>query len=65
MTAIKKIRNAIKTNKVFIDYNDKSVMVFEPNKLPEVKYNNDKLPVLNVLADLQITPTDIFSLLKL
>lgn len=49
----------------FIDYNDKSVMVFEPNKLPEVKYNDDKLPVVNVLGDLQITPTDIFSWLKL
>ncbi len=48
----------------FIDSNDKSVMVFQPNKLPEVKYNNDKLTVLDVLADWQITPTDIFSWLK-
>ncbi|MBN3939573.1 MAG: Uma2 family endonuclease [Nostoc sp.] len=48
----------------FIDSNDKSVMVFQPNKLPEVKYNNDNLTVLYVLADWQITPADIFSWLK-
>ena len=48
----------------FIDSNDKSVMVFQPNKLPEVKYNNDKLTVLDVLADWQITPADIISWLK-
>ncbi|MEH2284934.1 MAG: Uma2 family endonuclease [Nostoc sp.] len=45
----------------FIDSNDKSVMVFQPNKLPEVKYNHDKLTVLNVLTDWEITPADIFS----
>ena len=45
----------------FIDSNDKSVMVFQPNKLPEVKYNNEKLTVLNALTDWQITPADIFS----
>jgi Uma2 family endonuclease len=48
----------------FLDPNDKSVMVFQPNQLPEVKYDNDQLPVLNVLADWQITPVDIFSWLK-
>ncbi len=48
----------------FIDSNDKSVMVFQPNKLPEVKYNNDTLAVLDELADWQITPADIFSWLK-
>ena len=48
----------------FIDSNDKSVMVFQPNKLPEVKYNNDKLTVLDVLTNWQITPADIFSWLK-
>ena len=48
----------------FIDSNDKSVMVFQPNKLPEVKYHNDKLTVLNVLANWQIMPADIFSWLK-
>ncbi|MBW4429182.1 MAG: Uma2 family endonuclease [Nostoc desertorum CM1-VF14] len=48
----------------FLDSNDKSVMVFQPNKLPEVKYNNDKLAVLHILTDWQITPADIFSWLK-
>ncbi|MCC5658865.1 Uma2 family endonuclease [Nostoc sp. XA010] len=48
----------------FIDSNDKSVIVFQPNKLPEVKYNNEKLTVLDVLADWQITPADILSWLK-
>ena len=48
----------------FIDNNDKSVMVFQPNQLPAVKYDNDKLPVLDVLADWQIRAADIFSWLK-
>lgn len=48
----------------FIDPNDKSVMVFQPNQLPAVKYDNDKLPVLDVLADWQIRAADIFSWLK-
>jgi Uma2 family endonuclease len=48
----------------FIDPNDKSVMVFQPNQLPEVKYDNDILTVLDVLRDWQIKPTDIFSWLK-
>ncbi|MBD2436453.1 Uma2 family endonuclease [Nostoc sp. FACHB-110] len=48
----------------FIDPNDKSVMVFQPNKLPEVKYDADILPVLDVLGDWQVTAADIFNLLK-
>lgn len=48
----------------FIDNNDKSVMVFQPNQLPAVKYDNDKLPVLDVLANWQIRAADIFSWLK-
>jgi Uma2 family endonuclease len=48
----------------FIDPNDKSVMIFQPNKLPEVKYNADILPVIDVLGDWQIKTADIFSLLK-
>ncbi|WP_341530682.1 Uma2 family endonuclease [Nostoc sp. UHCC 0302] len=49
----------------FIDPNDKSVMVFKPNKLPEVKYDTDILPVLDVLSDWQIQAADIFSWLKI
>ncbi|GAX40401.1 hypothetical protein NIES4075_13660 [Tolypothrix sp. NIES-4075] len=48
----------------FIDNNDKSVMVFQPNQLPSVKYDNDKLPVLDVLTNWQIRAADIFSWLK-
>ncbi len=48
----------------FIDPDDKSVMVFQPNQLPEVKYDTDKLPVLDVLADWQIQAVDIFNWLK-
>ncbi len=48
----------------FIDINDKSVMVFQPNQLPVVKYDNDKLPVLDVFAHWQIRAADIFSWLK-
>jgi Uma2 family endonuclease len=48
----------------FIDPDDKSVMVFQPNQLPEVKYDTDKLPVLDVLSDWQVRAADIFSWLK-
>jgi len=48
----------------FIDPNDKSVMVFQPNQLPAVKYDTDKLPVLDVLANWQVRAADIFSWLK-
>ncbi|AFY33284.1 Uma2 family endonuclease [Calothrix sp. PCC 7507] len=48
----------------FIDPNDKSVMVFQPNQLPAVKYDTDILPVLDVFVDWQITAADIFSWLK-
>ncbi|MFN6567078.1 Uma2 family endonuclease [Dendronalium sp. ChiSLP03b] len=44
-----------------IDPDDKSVMVFQPNQLPEVKYARDKLPVLDVLADWQVSPANIFN----
>ncbi|MDF5723459.1 MAG: Uma2 family endonuclease [Rhizonema sp. PD37] len=48
----------------FVEPNDKSVMVFQPGQLPEVKYNNDRLPVLDVLADWQVQVADIFGWLK-
>jgi Uma2 family endonuclease len=49
----------------FIDPGDKSVMVFQPNQLPEVKYDTDNLPVLDVLGDWQLSTADLFSWLKL
>ncbi|MBE9003520.1 Uma2 family endonuclease [Fortiea sp. LEGE XX443] len=48
----------------FIDPNDKSVMVFQPNQLPEVKYNADILPVIDVFIDWKVTAENIFSWLK-
>jgi Uma2 family endonuclease len=48
----------------FIDPNDKSVMIFQPNQLPAVKYDTDILPVLDVFVDWQITAADVFTWLK-
>lgn len=48
----------------FIDPNDKSVMVFQPQQLPEVKYNTDVLPVLDVLKDWRLEVREIFSWLQ-
>ena len=45
----------------FIEPEDESVMVFLPNQLPEVKYGDDKLPVLEVLGDWQLSVADVFS----
>jgi Uma2 family endonuclease len=47
-----------------IDPDDKSVIIFRPNQLPEVKHNNDMLPVIEVLVDWRISSDDIFSWLK-
>jgi Uma2 family endonuclease len=44
----------------FIDPEDESVTVFQPNQLPEVKEKQDILPVLNLLIDWQISVADIF-----
>ncbi|NES25003.1 MAG: Uma2 family endonuclease [Symploca sp. SIO3E6] len=49
----------------FIEPEDESVMVLLPNQLPDVKYGEDKLPVLQVLGDLQLTVADVFSWLQL
>ncbi|MFM6191148.1 MAG: Uma2 family endonuclease [Planktothrix sp.] len=48
----------------FIDPDDKSVMVFQPNQLPEVKYDVDILPVLSVIESWQISVADVLGLLK-
>lgn len=48
----------------FIDPDDKSVMVFQPNQLPEMKYNTELLPVLNILGNWQISAADVFALLS-
>jgi len=43
-----------------VDSEDESVMIFQPNQTPEVKYNDDILPVLNVLGDWQLSVADLF-----
>jgi len=61
---IKKITFCIKQGTKlgwFIDPQDESVAVFQPNQLPEVKEKQDILPVLNLLSDWQISVADIFS----
>jgi Uma2 family endonuclease len=47
-----------------IDSDDKSVMIFQPNQLPEIKYNTEILPVLTVLENWEISAADIFSWLN-
>jgi Uma2 family endonuclease len=47
-----------------IDPDDKSVMIFQPNQLPEIKYNTEILPVLTVLGSWEISAADIFSWLS-
>ncbi|MCF3598521.1 Uma2 family endonuclease [Planktothrix agardhii 1032] len=49
----------------FIDPEDESVSIFQPNCIPEVKSGMDSLPVLNVLNNWQFSVTDLFSLLYL
>ena len=48
----------------FIDPDDESITVFQPNQLPEVKEKQDNLPVLDVLQSWQLKAEDIFSWLK-
>ena len=45
----------------FIEPEDESIMAFLPNQLPDVKYGEEKLPVLEVLGDWQISVVDVFS----
>lgn len=47
----------------FIDPDDRSITIFQPNQLPEVKEKQDILPVLDVLQ-WQLKAEDIFSWLK-
>ena len=49
----------------FIEPEDESVMIFLPNQLPDVKYGEEKLPVLDVLGDWQLSVDEVFSWLQL
>ncbi|MBD0307240.1 MAG: Uma2 family endonuclease [Microcoleus sp. T1-bin1] len=47
-----------------IDRAEKLVLVFKPQQQPEAKENQDILPVLDVLSDLQLSADDLFGLLS-
>jgi Uma2 family endonuclease len=47
-----------------LDSDDESIMVFEPNKLPEFKEKQDNLPVLSILSNWKLTVSDVFSCLS-
>jgi len=47
-----------------IDPQEKLVIVFKPQQQPEIKENEDILPLLDVLSDLQLSATDLFELLS-
>ena len=49
----------------FLDPQERLIITFLPNQLPEVKQNKDILPVLNSLTEWQISVEDIFSCLRL
>ncbi len=47
----------------FLDSEDESIMVFQPNQLPEIKQGKDILPVLDIL-DWNLSVADIFNCLN-
>ncbi|MEG3987916.1 Uma2 family endonuclease [Microcoleus sp. S28C3] len=47
-----------------IDPEEELVIVFKPQQEPESKENEDILPVLDVLSDLQMSADDLFGLLS-
>ncbi len=47
-----------------IDPEDESVMIFQPNQLPEIKSDEEILPVLESLKDWQLSVTEMFSWLS-
>ncbi|MEG4407274.1 Uma2 family endonuclease [Microcoleus sp. MON2_D5] len=47
-----------------IDPEEKLVLVFKPQQQPEAKENQDILPVIDVLSDLQMSAADLFGLLS-
>lgn len=49
----------------FIEPEDESVIIFQPDQLPDVKYADENLPVLKVLGDWQLSVADVFNWLQL
>ncbi len=48
-----------------IDPEDESVMIFKPDQLPEIKSDQEILPVLECIKDWQLSVIEIFSWLKI
>ncbi|ACK72870.1 protein of unknown function DUF820 [Gloeothece citriformis PCC 7424] len=48
-----------------IDPEDESVMIFQPDQFPEIKSEDELLPVLKVLEDWQLSVNDLFQWLTL
>ena len=48
-----------------IDPKDESVMIFQPNQFPEIKSDDQILPVLKVLEDWQLSAVEMFNWLNL
>ncbi len=49
----------------FIDPQERLIITFRPGEQPEIKQNQDILPVLSSLGDLQLSVQDVFSWLSL
>ena len=47
-----------------IDPEERLVIVFKPQQEPEIKENQDILPILDVLSDLQLSADNLFELLS-
>jgi len=47
-----------------IDSEDESVMIFQPNQLPEIKSDGEILPVLESLQDWKLSVAEMFSWLS-
>lgn len=48
-----------------IDTTDESVMIFKPEQVPEIKSDEEILPVLDTLKELQLSVKEIFSWLSI
>ena len=49
----------------FIDPQERLIITFRPGQQPEIKQDQDSLPVLSSLTNLQISVQDVFSCLRL
>lgn len=49
----------------FIDSEDESIVVFQPNRLPFVVRGNERLPTIAALSDFEIQAVEIFDWLKI